>query len=102
MLRIDIKTYNHLVLQKFLQQLNNNSKLKSLLKINLLPAKVKNFAVKKSPHVFGRSKEKYYLKVYSGTVILKSLRKKDILFVLLLSKSFKYKEELGLKLNLYV
>ena len=102
MLRIDIKTYNNLVLQKFLQQLNNNSKLKNLAKINLLPAKVKNFVVKKSPHVFGRSKEKYYLKVYSGTVILKSLRKRDILLILLLFKSFKYKEELGLKLNVYV
>lgn len=102
MLRIYIKTYNHLILQKFLQQLNNNSKIKNLVKINLLPAKIKNFVVKKSPHVFGRSKEKYYLKVYSGTLILKSLRKKDILFVLLLVKSFKYKEELGLKFNLSI
>ena len=100
MIRIDIKTYNHLVLQQFVQQLNNNPKLKSLVKINLLPAKVKNFVVKKSPHVFGRSKEKYYLKVYCGTISLKSLRKKDILFFLLLFKSLKYKEELGLKLNL--
>ena len=102
MLRIDIKTYNNLVLQKFLQQLHNNSKLTNLVKTNLLPAKIKNFVVKKSPHVFGRSKEKYYLKVYSGTVIFKSLRKKDILLVLLLLKSFNHKKELGLKLNLYI
>ena len=100
MFRIDIKTYNNLVLQKFLQQLNDNSNLKNLAKVNLLPAKVKNFVVKKSPHVFGRSKEKYYLKVYSGTVTFQYLRKRDILLILFLLKSFKYKEELGLKLNL--
>ena len=101
MLRIDIKTYNSFLLQEFLQQLKKNTKFKNLVYIISLPTKSKSFVVKKSPHVFGRSKEKYYLKVYSGTVSLKSIRKRDLLSFFLVLESSKYKEGLGLKFNFF-
>ena len=101
MLRIDIKSYNRLLLNKLLQQFKNNLKIKNLVYFTLLPCKRKNFVVKKSPHVFGRSKEKYYLKVYSGIISLKFLRKKDLLFFFSVLESSKYKEGLGLKFNFF-
>ena len=101
MLRLDIKTYNNLLLQEFLQQLKRNTKFKNLVHITSLPTKSKSFVVKKSPHVFGRSKEKYYLKVYSGIISLKFLRKKDLLFFFSVLESSKYKEGLGLKFNFF-
>jgi len=81
MLRVDIKTF------------------KNLVHIISLPTKSKSFVVKKSPHVFGRSKEKYYLKVYSGVISFKSIRKKDLLSLFSLLESSKYREGLGLKFN---
>ena len=101
MLRIDIKTYNNLLLKEFLKQLKNDPKLKNLVNFMPLPSKSKNFTVKKSPHVFGRSKEKYYLKTYLGVIIFKFVRKKDLLIIFSILESSKYKEGLGLKFNFF-
>ena len=95
MLRIDIKTYNFSVLFNFLKQLKSHSKFK--ISFSVLPSKRKSFIINKSPHIFGRSKEKYYLKKYLGSIHFKYLRKKDLLIFLLFLKSFKYKKNLGLK-----
>ena len=97
MFRVYIKTYNSLLLKEFLQQLTNHPKLKNLISYTLLPVRYKYFTVKKSPHVFGRSKEKYYLKTYLGVVSFKFLRKKDSLIIYSILKFSKYKEGLGLK-----
>ena len=97
MFRLYIKTYNSLLLKEFLQQLTNHPKLKNLISYTLLPASYKYFTVKKSPHVFGRSKEKYYLKTYLGVISFKFLRKKDFLIIYSILKFSKYKEGLGLK-----
>lgn len=99
MLRIDIKTFNNFLLQEFVQQLKKNIKFKNLVCIIPLPTKSKSFVVKKSPHVFGRSKEKYNLKVYSGVISFKDIRKKDLLVLCSLLESSKYKEGLGFKFN---
>lgn len=99
MLRINIKTFNNFLLHEFLQQLKRNTKFKNLVHIVSLPTKSKTFVVKKSPHVFGRSKEKYYLKVYSGVISFKDIRKKDLLLLISLLEFSKYKEGLGLKFN---
>ena len=101
MLRIDIKTYNKLLLNKLLQQLKNNLKFKNLVYFTLLPCKRKNFVIKKSPHVFGRSKEKYYLNTYSCIITFKYLRKKDLIGIYKLLKFFNFKEGLGLKFTLF-
>ena len=101
MLRIYIKTYNSLLLNQMIQQLKNNPKLKTLVNFTLLPAKYKNFVVKKSPHVFGRSKEKYYLKTYSCVIIFKYIRKKDLISLFKLVRLFKYREGLGLKFIIF-
>ena len=102
MLYINIKTYNYLLLDEFIKQLNFESSLKILLKFTLLPLKRKNFVVKKSPHVFGRSKEKYFLNIYSGIIIIKYLRKKDFLnFLLLFKFYYKNREGLGLKFTFF-
>ena len=97
MLRINIKTYNYLLLQNFLQKLNNFEKSKLSVNYTFLPSKYKTFVVKKSPHVFGRSKEKYYLRTYLCVVTVKHLRKNELLNFFSILKSSKYKEGLGLK-----
>jgi len=97
MFRLYIKTYNYLLLKEFLQQLKNHPKFKNLISYTLLPPKYKYFTVKKSPHVFGRSKEKYYMKTYLSAVSFKFLRKKDFLLIFSILKSSRYKESLGLK-----
>ena len=101
MLKIYVKTYNNLLLINLLNQLNNHFKTKILVNFTSLPSKQKSFVVKKSPHVFGRSKEKYYLKTYLAVITLKVLRKKDLLLTLRLLKSFKYKEGLGFKFVIF-
>lgn len=101
MLRIDIKTYNFILLQEFLKKLNNESNLKFLVNFTLLPLKRKSFVVKKSPHVFGRSKEKYHLRTYSGIIIVQYLRKKDLLSFFIIFKSYIYTEGLGLKFTFF-
>jgi ribosomal protein S10 len=93
MLRINIKTYNYFLLEEFIKQLNKEFSLQ----FTLLPSKCKSFVVKKSPHVFGRSKEKYYLRTYSGIIIIKNLRKKDQLNFFLLFNSYIFIEGLGIK-----
>ena len=97
MLRIDIKTYNSSLLFNFLKQLKSYSKFKFGISFSILPSKKKNFIINKSPHIFGRSKEKYYLKKYLGTIHFRYLRKKDLITFLLFLKYFKYKKGLGLK-----
>tara|TARA_B110000444_G_scaffold252713_1_gene282420 strand:- start:9 stop:317 length:309 start_codon:yes stop_codon:yes gene_type:complete len=97
MFRLHIKTYNSLLLKEFLQQLKNHPKLKDLISYTLLPSKYKYFTIKKSPHVFGRSKEKYYLKTYLSVVNFKFLRKRDLLIIFSILKFSKYKEGLGFK-----
>ena len=97
MLRIYIKTYNSLLLNQLIHQFRNNLKFKNLVSFTLLPSKRKNFVVKKSPHVFGRSKEKYYLKTYLSVVNFKFLRKRDLLTIFSILKFSKYKEGLGFK-----
>lgn len=101
MLRINIKTYNYLLLKKFLQKLDNSKNFKLSVKYTLLPSKYKNFVVKKSPHVFGRSKEKYYLRTYLCVITIKDLRKKELLNFFSFLKSSKYKEGLGLKFTFF-
>ena len=97
MLQIHIKTYNHFLLKEFISQLNDKENFKFITNFVSLPPKGKNFTVKKSPHVFGRSKEKYFLRVYSGIITVNYLRKRDVLSFLLLIKSSTYIEALGLK-----
>lgn len=97
MLRIHIKTYNYLLLQKFLQKLDSSKKFKLSVNYTFLPFKSKSFVVKKSPHVFGRSKEKYHLKTYLCVITVKYLRKKELLNFFSFLKFSKYKEGLGLK-----
>ena len=101
MLSIHIKTYNYLLLQKFLQKLDNSKNFKLSVNYTCLPSKYKTFVVKKSPHVFGRSKEKYYLKTYLCIVTVKYLRKKELLNLFSFLKSSKYKEGLGLKFTFF-
>ena len=96
-MRLYIKTYNSLLLKEFLQQLQNHPKLKNVISYTLLPSQYKYFTVKKSPHVFGRSKEKYYLKTYLSVVNFKFLRKRDLLTIFSILKFSKYKEGLGFK-----
>jgi len=96
-MRLYIKTYNSLLLKEFLQQLQNHPKLKNVTSYTWLPSQYKYFTVKKSPHVFGRSKEKYYLKTYLSVVNFKFLRKRDLLIIFSILKFSKYKEGLGLK-----
>ena len=74
MFLIYIKTYNNFLFRNFFKKIKKQSQLKNLVKFTLLPSKRKSFVVKKSPHVFGRSKEKYYLKVYSGVISFKNLQ----------------------------
>ena len=97
MFSIYIKTYNNLLLKIFFKKIKKQSQLKNLVKFTLLPSKRKSFVVKKSPHVFGRSKEKYYLSVYHGVISFKSLRRKDLLAVEFLLRTLNYKEGLGFK-----
>ena len=101
MFSIYIKTYNNLLLKIFFKKIKKQSQLKNLVKFTLLPSKRKSFVVKKSPHVFGRSKEKYYLKTYLGVITLTVLRKKDLLTILKILKFFKNKEGLGLKFTIF-
>jgi ribosomal protein S10 len=97
MLLIYIKTYNNFLLHSFFKKIKNQSQLKNIVQFTLLPSKRKSFVIKKSPHVFGRSKEKYYLSVYGGVIRFKSLRRKDLLFVESLVRTLNYKEGLGFK-----
>ena len=101
MFQIRIQTYNNQLLNFFLKQLKIHPKLKNLVQFTLLPSKRKIFTVKKSPHVFGRSKEKYFLKTYSVVIKFDSLRKKDILFILSVFEASRYKEGLGLKFSFW-
>ena len=99
MFRLYIKTYNSFLLKEFLQQLKSHPNFKNLISHTSLPSKYKYFTIKKSPHVFGRSKEKYYLKTYLSVVSFKFLRKKDLLVIFSIIKFSKYKEGLGLKFS---
>ena len=101
MLRIYIKTYNSLLLNQLIQQFKNNLKFKNLVSFTLLPVKRKNFVVKKSPHVFGRSKEKYYLATYSCVILFKYIRKKDLIGIIRTFGLSKYKEGLGFKFIIF-
>jgi len=101
MLKIYIKTYNNFLLNNLLKHLNIKIKKKVSINYTVLPAKCKNFTVKKSPHVFGRSKEKYYLKTYLAVITFTTLRKKDLLNILKILKVFKNKESLGLKFTVF-
>lgn len=101
MLRISIKTHNSLLLKDLFQYVKTDSKFQNLVSFTLLPAKYKSFVVKKSPHVFGRSKEKYYLKTYLAIITLKNGRKKDVLSIFSVLESSKYKEGLGLKFSFF-
>ena len=101
MLRLYIKTYNSSLLNQLIYQFRNNLKFKNLVNFTLLPPKRKNFVVKKSPHVFGRSKEKYYLKTYSCVILFKYIRKKDLISILKMFRFFKYREGLGFKFIIF-
>ena len=101
MLRIDIKTYNSLLLHQLLKELKTNLKFKNLANFTLLPSKRKDFVIKKSPHVFGRSKEKYYLNTHLCVITLNIMRRKDLLDILKIFNLFKYKEGLGLKFTIF-
>jgi len=101
MLRLYIKTYNSSLLNQLIYQFRNNLKFKNLVSFTLLPPKRKNFVVKKSPHVFGRSKEKYYLKTYSCVILFKYIRKKDLVSLLKMFRLFKYREGLGFKFVIF-
>jgi ribosomal protein S10 len=91
MFSIYIKTYNNFLINNFFKKIKTQSQLKNLVKFTLLPPKRKSFIVKKSPHVFGRSKEKYYLKVYYGVISFKDVRRKDFLFLYSLLETLNYK-----------
>jgi ribosomal protein S10 len=97
MLRLSIQTYNNLLLANFLNKLKTHSKFKTSVKFSPLPVKCKSFVVIKSPHVYGRSKEKYHLKSYSGIITFQYFRKKDLTSILHILKFFRYKEGLGFK-----
>jgi len=101
MLKIYIKTYNNLLLNHLIKYLNIKIKNKVSINYIVLPAKCKSFTVKKSPHVFGRSKEKYYLKTYLGVITLTAVRKNDLLNILKTLKVFNNKESLGLKFTVF-
>ena len=101
MLRIDIKTYNSLLLNQLIKQLKTNPKFKNLVNFTLLPSTRKNFVIKKSPHVFGRSKEKYYLQTYLCVITFNLIRRKDKLDILKIFNIFKYREGLGLKFTFF-
>lgn len=103
MLKIYIKTYNNFLLNNLIKYINNIT-INKKIAINhiVLPAKYKSFTVKKSPHVFGRSKEKYYLKTYLGVITLTYTRKKDLLNILNDLKIFTNRECPGLGLKFIV
>lgn len=101
MLYLHIKTYNNSLLINFINTIKNHSKLKKWVNFVFLPSKRKTFIVRKSPHVFGRSKEKYYLKTYLASISFKCSRKKDILTIFLILKSLTFKEGLGLKFRFF-
>lgn len=101
MLRINVKTFNYLLLQKFLQKLDSSQNFKLSVNYIFLPSKCKSFVVKKSPHVFGRSKEKYYLKIYLCVITIKYFRKNDLFNFFSFLKFSSYKEGLGLKFTFF-
>lgn len=102
MLKIYIKTYNNSLLNNLLIYIQNIITKKTAISYIVLPAKYKNFTVKKSPHVFGRSKEKYYLKTYLSVITLTYTRKKDLLSLLKNLKVFTAKECSGLGIKVTV
>ncbi len=102
MLKIYIKTYNNLFFNILLKYLNITINNKIAINYIVLPAKFKSFTVKKSPHVFGRSKEKYYLKTYLGVITLTCKRKKNLLNILNDLKVFINKECPGLGIKFIV
>jgi len=103
MLKIYIKTYNNSLLNNLIQYINITTTNKKIaINYIALPPKCKNFTVKKSPHVFGRSKEKYYLKTYLGVITLTYTRKKDLLNILNDLKVFTNKGCPGLGLQFIV
>jgi len=103
MLKIYIKTYNNFLFKNLIQYINITTTNKKIA-INhiVLPSKCKSFTVKKSPHVFGRSKEKYYLKTYLGVITLTYTRKKDLLNILNDLKVFTNKGCSGLGIKFVV
>jgi len=98
MLRFRIKTFNKTSLYTFSNIINNFKIPFSLIK---LPVKSKVFVVKKSPHVFGRSKEKYYLKTYSCIIIFKFLRKQDLFRIIKIFKPVSSFKNLGIQLTVF-
>ena len=99
MIYIRIKGYNKNLLTKFSTFLNTLKITKSIKGPIILPSKYKQFTVKTSPHVLGRSKENYLLRTFNVLFVLKVTRKKDQLFLLKLLKN-KHFEGLGLKISL--
>ena len=104
MLKIYIKTYNNFLLNNLINYINNIIVINNKIVVNymVLPAKYKSFTIKKSPHVFGRSKEKYYLKTYLGVITLTYTRKKDLLNILKNLKVFTDKKCPGLGIKFIV
>lgn len=87
MIKIRLKSYNNNLLTLFFSYLKKSNYKNSVKSISFLPPRYKNFNIKKSPHVNGRSKENYSLKQFSGSCILNFMRKEDFKnFLLFISK----------------
>ena len=98
-LYIKFKAYNKLLINNFLTFLLNNKKAKLIKGPIKLPSTFKKYTIKKSPHVFGRSKENYFLKTSSVLVVFKVGRKQTLFKLLSELKSYNF-EGLGVKISI--
>jgi ribosomal protein S10 len=98
-LYIKFKAYNKLLISKFLTFFLNNKKTKLIKGPIILPSTFKKYTIKKSPHVFGRSKENYFLKTSSVLLVFKVSRKQNLFKLLNELKVYNF-EGLGVKISI--
>jgi ribosomal protein S10 len=98
-LYIKFKAYNKLLIDKFLMFFLTDKKTKLIKGPIKLPSAFKKYTIKKSPHVFGRSKENYFLKTSSVLLVFKVDRKQNLFKLLNKLKAYNF-EGLGVKISI--
>lgn len=74
-----LKSYNHKLLDFFINNLIKNKKFSKIKSFNL-PKKRKKLVVLKSPHVNSKAKEHFEMVVYSRLISLKCFKQSDLIF----------------------
>ena len=100
-LYIKFKAHNKFLIHNFVILFLNtfNKKIKLVKGPIALPSTFKKFTIKKSPHVFGRSKENYCLKTCSMLLIFKVNRKQNLFKLVKQLKNYNFKG-LGVKISI--